>query len=238
VIGLAEVAAYATVAGLAIPAGGLIARIERVQPDWLEQELRHGVLAFGGGVLIAAVALVLVPEGIRHLPVWGATGALLAGGLAFMAADRALARRGTPASMLLAALLDFLPEALALGAAFTVSPAIGPLLAFFIALQNLPEGFNAYREMVVRGRMRPGRVLGLFLALVPLGPVFAGIGLLYLAGYERATALIMLAASGGILYLVFQDIAPQARLRRHWAPPLGAVLGFALGLAGHMLLGS
>jgi ZIP family zinc transporter len=46
----------------------------------------------------------------------------------------------------------------------------------------------------------------------------------------------MLFAAGGILYLVFQDIAPQVKLERHWSPPLGAVIGFALGLLGTMLL--
>ena len=43
-------------------------------------------------------------------------------------------------------------------------------------------------------------------------------------------------AAGVIVYLIFQDIAPQAKLRNRWAPPLGAVLGFALGLAGHLLI--
>lgn len=45
----------------------------------------------------------------------------------------------------------------------------------------------------------------------------------------------MLFAAGGILYSVFQDIAPQAKLNKHWLPTLGAVLGFALGLAGFMM---
>lgn len=43
--------------------------------------------------------------------------------------------------------------------------------------------------------------------------------------------------AGGILYLVFQDIAPQARLEKHWAPSLGAVAGFLLGVLGHMAAG-
>lgn len=47
----------------------------------------------------------------------------------------------------------------------------------------------------------------------------------------------IVAFGGGILYLVFQNIAPQARMRRHWTPPLGAVLGFAVGLLGEQLLG-
>jgi len=39
------------------------------------------------------------------------------------------------------------------------------------------------------------------------------------------------------LYLIFQDIAPQSHLARHWAPPLGTVLGFFLALYSKMLLG-
>jgi ZIP family zinc transporter len=46
----------------------------------------------------------------------------------------------------------------------------------------------------------------------------------------------MLFASGGILYLIFQDIAPQSHMQRHWAPPLGAVLGFCLGMLGNSVL--
>lgn len=46
----------------------------------------------------------------------------------------------------------------------------------------------------------------------------------------------MLLAAGGILYPLFQDIAPMSRLRRHWFRPLGAVFGFALALLGQLLL--
>ena len=46
----------------------------------------------------------------------------------------------------------------------------------------------------------------------------------------------MLAAAGGILYLTFQDIAPQVPIETSWLPPFGAVLGFLLGLAGHLAL--
>jgi len=51
------------IAGAAIPTGGFLAKVEMIRPPWLEAEFRHSVLAFGGGALIAAVALVLVPEG-------------------------------------------------------------------------------------------------------------------------------------------------------------------------------
>lgn len=46
----------------------------------------------------------------------------------------------------------------------------------------------------------------------------------------------MLFAGGGILYLTFQDLAPQAHVHRHWAPSLGAVAGFLFALVGQTLI--
>lgn len=48
----------------------------------------------------------------------------------------------------------------------------------------------------------------------------------------------MLFAAGGILYLIFQDIAPQAKLAKHWAPPLGAIIGFLVGVVAQMTIQS
>ena len=53
-------------AGLAMPVGALLARAEHIRPHWLENEVRHGIVAFGGGALLSAVALVLVPEGLTE----------------------------------------------------------------------------------------------------------------------------------------------------------------------------
>jgi len=47
----------------------------------------------------------------------------------------------------------------------------------------------------------------------------------------------MLFAAGGILYLIFQDIAPQSQMKHHWGPALGAVAGFCLGMLGRLLVG-
>ena len=83
--------------------------------------MRHSVIAFGGGALLAAVALVLVPEGIRNLDPWMIIVCFSAGGLIFMGLDIQLAKRATTASQLVAMLADFIPEALALGATFVIS---------------------------------------------------------------------------------------------------------------------
>lgn len=233
---VAEIILYTAAAGACIPLGGLLAAVERIRAGWLEREFRHFVIAFGGGVLLAAVALVLVPEGMAHLSGSGlGVGFLLAGGALFFAIERGLGLRKREAPQFMAVLLDYVPESLALGGIFATGSPLAPLLAALIGLQNLPEGFNAYRELRgVTGHSR-GRVLLMMAALVPIGPILGVFGWLYLAHHARMLGAVMLIAAGGILYLTFQDIAPQSRLRNHWAPPLGAVAGFALGLLGQAL---
>ena len=215
-------------AGACIPVGAALARIEHIRPRWLEDEFRHFVIAFGGGALLGAVALVLLPEGSERLSQpFAAFAAMLAGGGAFMAIERAQARRRRETPQLTAMLADFVPECVALGGMFAASAEGAVLLALLIALQNVPEGFNAWRELASGPFNRKAAQVWIVL-LVFLGPVAGVIGWFWLAGQDAVLGALMLFAAGGILYLTFQDIAPQSRLERHWAPPLGAVLGFGL----------
>jgi len=229
---------YAGGAGGAILIGAALAAAEGVFPDWLDREVRHSVTAFGGGVLVAAVAFVLAPKGADTLGPVTASSAVLAGGVLFLWVDKRLQESGAKLAQLLAMLLDFLPEAAALGALLATGDPAGLLLALIIGLQNLPEAFNAYRELQASalggGRWRAVALLG---GCALLGPAAAAFGYLVLGGSPEALAVVMLTAAGGILYLTFQDIAPEARLEAAWGPPFGAVAGFTLGLAAHMALG-
>ncbi len=222
-------------AGMAMPLGALLASVERIRPRWLEAEFRHGVIACGGGALLAAVALVLVPDGIAQLNPAAAALYFCLGGAAFMGLDILLYKMKTSASQLAAMLADFVPESLALGAVFSFGGHNAVLLACLMALQNLPEGFNAYRELQRSSPYHRSSIILMFAGMALLGPVFGVAGYLWLADYPTQMAAVMLLASGGILYSIFQDIAPQVKLKKHWAPPLGALLGFALGIVGRML---
>ena len=222
-------------AGLAMLLGALLAQIEHIRPLWLERELRHSVTAFGGGALMSAVALVLVPEGAAELSILYAALWFIVGGICFMWLDIVLTRMNTPASQMAAMLSDYIPESVALGAAFSSGSSEAMLLAGLIALQNLPEGFSAFRELKQNGDYSVGKLLFLFFLMACLGPIAGVTGLLFLADEPEVVGAIMLFAAGGILYSMFQDIAPQARLEKHWAPPFGAVLGFVLGLVGYMI---
>jgi ZIP family zinc transporter len=226
-------------AGICIPVGGVIASVERIKPDWIEREFRHSVIAFGGGILLGAVTVVLVPEGVTGMnnSVFSIV-FILAGGAVFFLIERSLGLRRRESPQLMGMLLDYVPEAIALGGLVASDSRVAPLLALLIGMQNLPEGFNAYREIVCTKKYSPRKTLLFMSLLVMIGPMAGLGGFYFLADNVTASSAIMLFASGGILYLIFQDIAPQSRLNRHWAPPLGAVLGFCVALLSEMIFAS
>lgn len=222
-------------AGLAMTVGAVIAHLEKINNQIIEEEFRHSVMAFGGGALLSAVALVLVPEGIEVLPPLNACLWFILGGVSFMLLDIFLYKMNTPASQLAAMLSDFIPESIALGAAFATGNSNAFLLAGLIALQNVPEGFSAYRELNESHTFKPKKIIFVFVLMALLGPIASVTGYLWLSDFPETIAAIMLFAAGGILYSIFQDLAPQVKLENHWAPPLGAVLGFVLGMYGLMI---
>ncbi|NRP14177.1 hypothetical protein XMM379_000333 [Aliiroseovarius sp. xm-m-379] len=224
----------AALAGAAIPFGAWLARFDQLLPGTIRNQTNHWIMAFGAGALLSAIALILVPEGLSRLPGPPALLLFLLGSLVALFADITLARRGGSKAQFMAMLMDFIPESLALGAILTADPKVAALLACMIGAQNLPEGFNADRELAVGSVPRHTRLI-LFAALVPLGPLAALTGHQFLADLPTVLGAFMLFSAGGILYLIFQDIAPQVSVKHSWSPPLGAILGFAFGLAGHIL---
>ena len=233
---IAIVLIFSWLAGAAAFIGGVIARIEGSTETEIKREIIHGVIAFGGGILVSAVAFALAPEGIAFLHPVILVVAFCAGGGLFSILDAYLSKRGGTKAQFMAMLMDFLPEAIAFGAVFGHNYQLGILLAIFIGAQNLPEGFNAFRELRSSGA-RPLHTLVTLLLVSLLGPIAASMGYFFLHDQAKLTAGIMTFASGGILYLIFQDIAPQSKMRRHWTPPLCAVIGFLVGMLGKQLIG-
>jgi len=227
--------ALASLAGLSIPVGALIASNVSLKNILLQHEIDSFVSYFGGGALLAAIALILVPHGIAHSSVVPASIAFFVGGLAFWQLSAWVNRTGHKASLFIGMLLDFIPEAILLGTAAATGSTTTYLLAVLIALQNMPEGFAAYHEMGKRGTSH-GRLWLAFLAAPLAGPLFAWLGFSFLSTNHEPVGLLMLFCSGGILYLIFEDLAPQAHLKHHEFSAIGAVSGFLLGLAGKMLV--
>ncbi|MGB3495502.1 MAG: hypothetical protein WBA57_22420 [Elainellaceae cyanobacterium] len=223
-------------AGLSAFGGGMIAWVTDGADTVARREIYHGVIAFGGGILISAVAFALLPQGMVELSPLSLGGIFCAGGLSFCILDAQLSKTGDTKAQFLAMLIDFIPEALALGAVFGHDHRLGVLLAAFIGAQNLPEGFNSFREMTTFG-IHARVALMTLLTVSLVGPIAACMGYFFLQDQTKVTARIMTFAGGGIMYLIFQDIAPQSKISKHWIPALGAVLGFAVGMIAKQLIG-
>lgn len=225
---------YSSFAGLPILIGGFISSSLQDRSLELKSEINHWIVAFGGGVLVSAIAFALVPKAIADLSIIELALIFLSGTVTFMLVDMLISRMGTSLAQGISMMMDFLPEALALGASFAHDHKFGLLLAIFIGLQNLPEGFNSYIEL--RRRISRKKTLFIMLGLSMTGIIAAVMGKFILINRPQLIAAIMLFAAGGILYLVFQDIAPLSKKSNDWIPATGASVGFVIGMIGEKLL--
>jgi len=225
----------AWMAGLSIPLGAVISSNVVLRSACLRLELDSFVSYFGGGALLAALALVLIPRGMQHAGLLSVAVAFAAGGLVFWQFSAWARRTHNTTSQFVGMLLDFFPEAILLGAVAASGTNVTYLLVGLIALQNLPEGFAAYHEMQTALPSRR-RLFVIFLAASVMGPLAAWLGFVWLAASESALGVILLFCSGGILYLIFEDIAPGARHQHESFPAMGSIFGFLLGMLGTMLI--
>ena len=234
---LIELVIYSLLAGFTIFLGSLLATtFEKYTRRSIEEYILHWTVALGGGILVAAIAFVLTPKSIETFSIFKFSIIFLSGALVFFIIDKLIEERGGLLAQTMAMLLDFLPEAIALGAVFAVEHNLGKLLALFIGLQNLPESFNAYFDLR-KNTHGVKNIILLFFGLSFLGVLCAFIGKFLLSDQIEIANGIMLFCGGGILYLIFQDIAPLSKLKRHWEPALGAALGFLIGMIGTKLFG-
>ncbi len=225
---------YSLLSGITVIIGGLVAYFFRIRDRHLRTEILHWTIAFGGGVLLGAISFALVPRAMKLLDVPYLIILMVGGTFSFMAFDWALSKMKGSMAQLMGMMMDYLPESLALGASFAHDHSFGLLLAIFIGLQNLPEGFNTYGEL--RKIWSVKKTLSVMFALSFTGVVAALLGYGFLSNMPNTIAGIMLFAAGGILYLIFQDIAPLAKFRGAWLPASGASIGYLVGMLGEKLL--
>ncbi|MFT6332198.1 MAG: ZIP family zinc transporter [Lentimonas sp.] len=224
-------------AGLAITLGAWLASIKLCQSYWRREELRHTIIAFGGGALVSAIAFVLIPEGVAHQSNLSSLLTFGLGGVCFMFVDIILAKSGSKLAQFFAMMLDFVPEAIILGVVIingNVNQAI--FIAIVIAAQNLPEGYAAYTEMAENKKSRKSLLLK-FLIVGLTGPIYFLFGAHIFSQAPMILSMTTTFCAGGILYLVFEDVSPNAVMKKHFLPPLGAVAGFMVGLAGYLMSG-
>lgn len=126
--------------------------------------------------------------------------------------------------------LHNVPEGLAIGAGLEASPELGLAIALAIGLHNVPEG------LAVAGPLKAGGLTNLKVILFTLGAglmtvVGTAIGLVIFGISTMMIGGSLAFAAGAMMYIVNDELVPQANgLHSHLAN-LGLILGILIGFA-------
>ncbi|WP_424712513.1 ZIP family metal transporter [Malaciobacter marinus] len=231
---ISSIIIFSLLSGITVFLGGLLAFFfeKKFKKGFLKEEIIHLFIAFGTGIMLSAISFVLVPHGLEKTHIIIAIFLILLGGIIFYYLDGYIQKKAKHTAQIMAMLLDFIPESIALGALFAYDYKLGMVLALFIALQNLPESFNSYLELRSSGFKIKKLLIILFL-LSFIGVIFSLLGYYLLSENPFITSALMLFASGGILYLIFQDIAPSLKYKNNRLIAIGVNIGFIVGIYGN-----
>lgn len=234
---LLEVIIFSLLSGSTVFVGGVFSYFfeKTVHNRTIKIRTIHFLTAFATGIMLSAVAFVLVPKGMEQISILLSIIVFSSGALVFYFIDDYIQKNRTNIPKLMSMLLDFIPESIALGALFVYDHNIGILLAVFIAFQNLPESFVSYIELRSTAFSKKRALIILFL-LSFIGLIFSLIGYYFLKENSVITSCLMLFASGGILYLIFEDIAPFLKVKNSRFITLGVNLGFIVGMLSEALI--
>jgi zinc transporter, ZIP family len=227
-----EAALWGLICGLALVLGAIIA-LRRAEP--ISDRAIAFVMAFGAGVLISAVSFDLTADA---LAVGGgdATAVGLAGGaLVYFGGDRLLNRKHgrsdngeDPGGIVLGALLDGIPESVAIGITLLAGGQVSTSFVVAVFLSNLPESISASTGLQRDGH-RKAWIAGLWLAIAVASSIAAGLGYALLGdASENALATVSAFAAGAILCMLANTMMPKAFTEGGDKVGLVTVLGFAL----------
>jgi ZIP family zinc transporter len=212
------------------------------------------VMAFGSGVLISALSVDLMDDAYAKGGFASVTIGFLGGALAYSIANVVVTRRGgqnrkrsrqpqqtvaqgTGIAIAIGAVLDGIPESVAIGASMVQGLGVSLVTVAAVFLSNVPEALSSAAGMRKAGRS-PGFVFGVWGGIALLAGAGALVGNLVLASADPATVGMVLAvAAGAILAMIVDTMIPEAFEMAHEFAGIVTAIGFLLAFALSKLTG-
>ncbi|MBV8799313.1 MAG: ZIP family zinc transporter [Alphaproteobacteria bacterium] len=214
----------------------------------LGTRLTAGIMSFGCGVLISAVAYDLIFDGFKKAGTWPIVSGAIGGSVAYAAANWLVSNNGArhrkrsgeqqkPASegggliIAIGSLLDGIPESVVLGVSLLAGGGVSLPMFAAIFLSNFPEGLSSAIGMRKAGRSA-GYIFGLWTAIAVVSGLASLAGAAFL-GHAPPTvlALVNAVAAGALLTMVSDTMLPEAVEGEHGATGLLVVIGLLLAFA-------
>lgn len=214
-----QAALWGFVGGVALVLGAALGLVWRAPP-----RIVGLVMAFGAGVLVAAVAFELVEEAYTAAGAVPVALGFGGGALVFFAGDAVLDRLGgddrkrsggqqaggAGAAIALGAVLDGIPESAAIGVSLLGGGGVGLAVVAAVFLSNVPEGLSAAVGLRRAGRS-PAWILGMWTAVALASAAAAVAGYVLLGGAPPSTvAAVQAFAAGAILAMLADTMMPEA----------------------------
>jgi ZIP family zinc transporter len=201
------------------------------------------VMAFGSGVLISALTFELTRNAYDKGGVDAVAIGLAGGALAFFAGDVYMDRKGgqhrkrsggeqsagAAPGIVLGALLDGIPESIAIGLSLLGGRSVSAAVVAAVFLSNIPESLSAATGLQKAGKSSRW-IMGLWGSVAITSAVAAAAGYALLGGVSaNGTAAIDAFAAGAILTMLADTMMPEAFENGGSVVGLMTVLGFAAG---------
>jgi ZIP family zinc transporter len=181
--------------------GGIVAEIVPTSRRTLSRALH-----VAAGIVMAVVAVELMPEALEGAAPWLVVLGFCLGGACFIGLDAALERFGGgeekagPWLVYAAVFIDLFSDGLMIGVGSVVSFGLALVLAVGQVTADVPEGFAAIANFRDKGVARSKRIL-LSASFVTATLLGATVGYFLLRDQSRAIQLTALAFTAGLLIL-------------------------------------
>lgn len=221
----------------------------------LRKSIIGAIMAFGSGVLVAALTFSLVEEAFslsQSIPpvVIG----FVLGGVSYSVANHILDRKSkqdgngstvrkrkrshgdnagggksaSGLSLLVGSVMDNIPENMALGISLVTGGAVNIVLIAAIFISNFPEGLASTEGMKSNGRSKK-YILVLWSVAVIIGTISTAIGFAVLSKASPFVISVAISfAAGAILVMLAESMIPEAFEEGGSKTGLAAMAGFAI----------